>query len=74
MLCKDILLLFIGGLISLITSISLLWVQRKLDRSGNLLIFYKIIFHPSGQRPGFFRNSNGMSFIIPIAFDLQKYV
>lgn len=62
----------IGGLISLVTSISLLWVQRKLDRSGDLLIFYKIIIHPSGHRPGFFRQSNGMSFIIPIAFDLQN--
>lgn len=72
MLCKDILLLAIGGLISLVTSISLLWVQRKLDRSGDLLIFYKIIIHPSGHRPGFFRQSNGMSFIIPIAFDLQN--
>lgn len=53
MLCKDILLLAIGGLISLVTSISLLWVQRKLDRSGDLLIFYKIIIHPSGHRPSF---------------------
>lgn len=53
MRCEDILLLFIGGLISLVTSISLLWVQRKLDRSGDLLIFYKMILHPNGQRPGF---------------------
>lgn len=72
MLCKDILLLVIGGLISLVTSMSLLWVQRKLDRSGDLLIFYKMIIHPNGQRPGFFSQGDGINFIIPIAFDLQN--
>lgn len=72
MSCEDILLLVIGGLISLVTSMSLLWVQRKLDRSGDLLIFYKMIIHPNGQTPGFFSQSDGISFIIPIAFDLQN--
>ena len=72
MLCKDILLLAIGGLISLVTSISLLWVQRKLDRSGDLLIFYRMLYPVSNTKKLYFEMNDEIIFNFQILFDLQN--
>ena len=72
MRCENICSLIVGGLISLFTSISLLIVQRMLDRRGNLLIFYRMLYPISNTKKLYFEMNDEIIFNIQVLFDLQN--
>lgn len=69
---ENICSLIVGGLISLFTSISLLIVQRIIDRRGNLLIFYRMFYPASNTKKIYFKKNDEIIFNIQVLFDLQN--
>lgn len=72
MCCEKICSLIVGGMISLVTSISLLFVQRKLDRRGDLLIFYRMLCPVNNTKKLYFEMNDEIIFNFQILFDLQN--
>lgn len=71
----DILVLLLGAGISFATSVGVLIVQRILDRSGRVVIFYKKIYSDVGNHHpwGIYKNQNGgLYFDIPMYIEIQN--
>lgn len=70
---KDVLLVIVGGLIGLISSLLTIIAQRKLDEKGELNIFYRFYNEKSsGASWRFERGVNEIIFRIPIVFEFQN--
>lgn len=71
---EEVVLLFVGGLISLITSIVLIIVQKFLNGHGKTIIFYKFTNLNDEFSCGLITNENnsGKMLVIPISFEFQN--
>ena len=71
---KEVVLLFVGGLISLITSVVLIIVQKLLNNHGKINIFYKFTYLNDDISCGLNidKNSGRKALMIPISFEFQN--
>lgn len=70
---KEFLLLLIGAFLGLISSFLTTIFNRSLDKLGRLRIYHKVVnLKFSNETWGFFRNSGGTYFQIPIWLEFQN--
>ena len=71
---KDVLLVIVGGLIGLVSSLLTIIAQRKLDEKGELNIFYKFSNRKeTGESWGFKEGVDEQRlFIVPIVYEFQN--
>ena len=71
---KDVLLVIVGGVIGLLSSLLTIIAQRKLDEKGELNIFYRFTHEKSkGTSWGFENESEGrINFKIPVIYEFQN--
>lgn len=71
---KDILLVFLGGLIGFFSSLCILIVEWLFNRKGKIKIYYKFISSSLTHKPwGIYEGgSNRIFFDIPVSFEFQN--
>lgn len=71
---QDIILLIIGGLIAILSSVVTLIVTKMIDRYGKLKIYKKIVYSKdnSGKTWGCFNGAEGLFFQIPLWIEIQN--
>ena len=71
---QEIILLFVGGFIAILSSIATLLVTNLIDKHGNLKIYKKIVYtkDSSGDTWGFFERKEGLVFQIPLWIEIQN--
>lgn len=63
----------IGSIITLIAFIAERFIQSLIDKKGSLKIYRKIVYQKSqGRTWGFYEDTEGMSFTVPIWIEIQN--
>lgn len=71
---QEVVLLIIGGLIAIISSIATLIVTNMMDRHGKLKIYKKIVYSKAqtGMSWGFIDGAEGVTFQIPLWIEIHN--
>ena len=70
---QEILLLVIGAAIGFISSIATTIINKKLDKSGELRLYYKIVYRKNTLKTwGFIDSNEGMLFQVPLWLEIHN--
>lgn len=70
---KDVILLLVGGVIGFVSSVGMYLIERLVDKSGKVKIYYKFIYSMNDNKPWGVREENqNRVLVLPVTFELQN--